>query len=140
MTIYEYQQQQTTTHSFTSTTTWEPHHSIPWRTLSGESVMKNQVRLPPLTDQQVWIWLTDWIIDYTYPNSDTSGWEYAKQMDALDDDWAKKPPTVTETALTTVRRRRWIRIMTRRSTHTLEGGDDYDHDTDSLEPQGNEIQ
>lgn len=105
--------------------------------------MKNQVRLPPLTDQQVWIWLTDWIIDYTYPNSDTSGWEYAKQMDTLDNDWTKKPPTAT--AHTAIRRRRWIRIMTRRSTHALEDDDDEDDndddndDTHSLD-QGNETQ
>ncbi|SAM03608.1 hypothetical protein [Absidia glauca] len=129
VTIYEYQQQQTTSHSFTSTTIWEPHHSSPWMTPSGESIMKNQVRLPPLTDQQVWIWLTDWIIDYTYPNSDTNGWEYAKQMDTLDDDWTKKPPTAT--AHTAIRRRRWIRIMTRRSTHALEEDDDDDYDDDN---------
>ncbi|KAI8342524.1 hypothetical protein BC941DRAFT_368298 [Chlamydoabsidia padenii] len=136
VTIYEYQQQ--TTAPFMAPSTWEPHHTTPWMDSFGETTRKNRVSLPPLTDQQVWIWLTDWIIDYTYPNSDKDGWEYAKQLNTTDDHWTRKPPTTTNMQ-PTLRRRRWIRIMTRRSTHANTDDDnDEENSTDGISIQSME--
>ncbi|CAO3627344.1 unnamed protein product [Cunninghamella blakesleeana] len=86
----------------------------PWSLPSGKSITKNTVTLPPINtnENQVWTWLTDWMIDYTLFDIDEEGWQYAKNFDADMKSWRKKPPT---TGIKCVRRRRWVRIMTRRN-------------------------
>ncbi|CAO3592270.1 unnamed protein product [Absidia cylindrospora] len=121
VTVYEIQQQISTTtligHSFKSPT-WGRHPTTSWILPSGEVVAKNRVGLPPLKDQQVWIWLTDWMVDYTHPNYDMDGWEYAKHLDTPDESWSNKLPVGNRQ--NAIRRRRWVRIMTRQSTHTAD--------------------
>ncbi|KAI8138727.1 FYVE zinc finger-domain-containing protein [Fennellomyces sp. T-0311] len=74
---------------------------------SGEPTTKSHVRLPALDAS--WFWMTDWSIDYSSPDTDREGWQYAKSFQ--DEVWTGSMPT---SGTGWVRRRRWMRIMKRR--------------------------
>ncbi|KAI8089892.1 ankyrin repeat-containing domain protein [Halteromyces radiatus] len=122
--------------------TWEKHQRIPWMLASSSSFLgdddnnnqymtKNQVRLPPLTDQQVWMWLTDWKIDYTHPNVDMDGWQYATHLDTPDENWSNKLPKSSTRRISYVRRRRWVRIMTRQRSSDIHDNNINDSDIET---------
>ncbi|CAO3620216.1 unnamed protein product [Cunninghamella echinulata] len=111
--IYENQQSVLSLSGITQNI-YTPHPQLPWHLPSGEAITKNTVSLPPIDteQQQVWTWLTNWVIDHTLSDIDQDGFQYAKHLEIESISWKKKPPT---TGIRCVRRRRWVRIMTRRT-------------------------
>jgi hypothetical protein len=87
----------------------------PWSlSPSGRQCTKEQVTLPLQKGKTVsdWFWLTDWQIDYSDPRIDpTSGWQYARSFDDIDEAWTPVTPT---SGYGWVRRRMWVRVMKRR--------------------------
>lgn len=109
---------------------------------SGQPTSKDRVELPSLTRSARWMWITDWTIDYSYPFTDPEGWQYSKSFSESDKkEWTAAIPTA---GTGWVRRRRWIRIMRRRTDledlPRLTGNEDGIVDLSDAEADGQVIE
>ncbi|KAI9313101.1 hypothetical protein BX666DRAFT_733099 [Dichotomocladium elegans] len=103
---------------------------------SEETTTKSHVRLPPMTE---WFWLTDWMVDYSHPITDSQGWQYARSF-GQSSEWVGTMPATSGTGW--VRRRRWIRIMKRRmdsetTTSSTDTADEVTSDESHIDDEGN---
>ncbi|CAJ0823537.1 4569_t:CDS:10 [Entrophospora sp. SA101] len=94
---------------------------------SGETSSKEDIKLPvgpnsssitiisnattTKSHNKQWFWVDEWQIDMSHPYVDSEGWQYARNFTELDENWSAHPP---QNANSSVRRRRWVRVMKRR--------------------------
>ncbi|KAG9284174.1 hypothetical protein G9A89_022948 [Geosiphon pyriformis] len=104
----------------------------PWSLPNGKPMMKEDVDLPwgvnsssastlinaTSSRTRTWCWYSDWQIDFSHPNIDADGWQYARSFEETDQMWESVPPSNSSNW---VRRRRWVRIMKRNAPHLDNG-------------------